>query len=1015
MARNPGTRPMYRVAALLLSASAIRYAGQLVLLVLIARSAGVAGVGTYTVALAVCAPVYILAGFGIRTVRLTLRREVPTRSYEGFLLSSVASAAALVAIIGLFLPADISVVILLIALVRTGETFMELYGAMLQRAGRPGAIVAVIGTGTSLQVASVAVTFAMGGGLVTALACSAAGYLVVLLAASRPLALSATRSSAEVATRVVAGPTAEAASRAAAGSPTAPASRVGTLLTSDPAAGAGTDADVAPRATEDAAPGPGAASAPRPGADWRVLFAAGLPTGIAIGMITLLSTVPQYLLGWVGGVEDAGRFAVLLYVVVAVEVLLHALAQSWIPQARRLLDHAKLTPATVARTALRWTLLAGAPGLAGLGAAALLLPRVLGPEFTITPALALPLACTVLLVPASFAADTAVVVRNRYALSLTVSVLALIVGVAAGAALVALGVFDLPTALWTFAATMAVRAAAGFAAVTLSDPRRRVRIPRTPPTPSTPPRPSASHVSSEPRLPSAPLARAARPTQPSRQARPATPRRISTVARRTWAAPAQLLPAFRRCWPVLPIAVAAMALVAAGPGWALGAAGAVLLVVVLTVLRIGVPTLLVTTVPLAFYVAVGGTLVNLAVSDVFLLLLFVRILVDPETARAFADVSGWVRTALSLLALLLALTAGTIFVRSAAGAPEDWTAFLADAVKLVVVIGYFVVCAVVFRDLVLRGELHILTVWARTAAAVGALGTAGALLFAAGVETGLTMDFRATGTFEDPNAFATYLIMSIPLALLARHVAGKRLLSWHQVPILAGIIASFSRGALVGLAAVLVVLCFFAFRDPALRALRIVALLAVGVAAVFVLDGAASTVFEGSRGVSFGEDVRFRLWAAAVDVWLHAPLMGVGLGQFIVSSEDLLGSAGGVLAHNTYLSILAEGGAVGTVLYLAIPIAAVAALLRRADTVARLLLASGVGVAVMAVSLNLQNFRPIWLFLALAIAWTAVPRERGPSAGGDDRLGRGLVHPDRLRNQTTTHTRTYARTEESWN
>ena len=952
MPRTPGAGPMYRVAALLLSASAIRYAGQLVLLVLIARSTGVAGVGTYTVALAVCAPVYILAGFGIRTVRLTLRREVPTRTYERFLLSSVASAGALVVLIGLFLPTQISVVILLIALVRTGETFMELYGAMLQRAGRPGAIVAVIGTGTSLQVASVAVIFAMGGGLVTALACSAAGYLVVLLAASRPLALSATRTSAEVATRVVAGSTAEAASRAAAGSPPGTAPRAGTLPTSEP------------------------------GADWRVLFAAGLPTGIAIGMITLLSTVPQYLLGWVSGVEDAGRFAVLLYVVVAVEVLLHALAQSWIPQARRLLDHAQLTLTTVVRTALRWTLFAGVPGLAGLGAAALLLPRVLGPEFAITPVLALPLACTVLLVPASFAADTAVVVRNRYALSLTVSVLALIVGVVAGAALVALGVFDLSTALWTFAATMAVRAAAGFAAVAVSDPRRRVRIRRTPPVPPAP---------------------------------PVRRHRISTVARRTWTVPAQLLPTLRRVWPALPIAVAVMALVAAGPSWALGAAGAVLLVVVLTVLRIGVPTLLVTTVPLAFYVAVGGTLMNLAVSDVFLLLLFVRILVDPETARAFADVSGWVRTALSLLALLLALTAGTIFVRSAAGAPEDWTAFLADAVKLVVVIGYFVICAVVFRDLVLRGELRILTVWARTAAAVGALGTAGAVLFAAGVQTGLTMDFRATGTFEDPNAFATYLIMSIPLALLARHVAGRRLLSWHQVPILAGIIASFSRGALVGLAAVLVVLCFFAFRDPALRALRVVALLALGVAAVFVLDGAASTVFEGSRGVGFGEDVRFRLWAAAVDVWLHAPLLGVGLGQFIVSSEDVLGSAGGVLAHNTYLSILAEGGAVGTVVHLAIPIAVVAALLRRGDTVARLLLASGVGVAVMAVSLNLQNFRPIWLFLALAVAWTAVPREPGPSAGGDDRLGRGLLRPDRARSQTTTHIRTYARTEESWN
>lgn len=926
---SAAARPMYRVAALLVSASGIRYAGQLVLLVLIARAAGATGVGTYTVALAVCAPVFIIAGFGIRTVRLTLRREVPTRSYERFLLTSLVCACALVTVIGLFLPAKIGIVVLLIAILRIGETFMELYGAMLQRGGRPGAIVVVIGTGTSLQVASVAFVFAVGGGLVAALAASAAAYLLVLILATRPLALAATTEDGTSARRASAG---GAAPRARTGAATGSTTAAGTV-----GAGAGTTGD------------------------WWALFAAGLPTGIAIGMITLLSTVPQYLLGWVGGVEDAGRFAVLLYVVVAVEVLLHALAQSWIPQARRLLDRTQLTPAAVARTALRWTVLTGVPGLLGLAAAALLLPRVLGPEFAITPALAVPLAVTVLLVPASFAADTAVVVRNRYALSLTVSVTALVIGTAVGAVLVALGLFDLPAALWTFAATMAVRAAAGFAAVTLSlDPRWIIR----------------------PSLPGG------------------------------------MRLAVSRYWPLLPIAVAAIALVAAGPQWVFATTAAVLLVLLLTVLRVGVPQLLVMTVPLAFYVTAGGMLVNLAVSDVLLLLLLIRILVDPDCVRAAAHVSGPVRAALCVLALLLALTAGTILLRSSLGAPAAWTTFAADAVKLVVVIGYFVICAAVFRDLLLRRDFRFLTVWAFTAAVVGALGTVGAILFAQGRPTDLTMDFRATGTFEDPNAFATYLIMSIPLTLLARHVTGKSLLSWHQVPILAGIVASFSRGALVGLAAVLVVLCVFAFRDPALRALRIVAILAVGAAALFILDGAVSSVFEGSRGVSFDEDVRFRLWAAAIDVWLHAPIVGVGLGQFIVSSEDLLGSAGGVLAHNTYLSVLAEAGIVGSALYAAVPALAVIGLLRRGDTIARLLLSSGVGIAVMAVSLNLQNFRPIWLFIALAVAWTVTPRDDDPPSAppGAHPL---RAHPLGARATVTpplAHpTSTPSRTERSWN
>src|SRR5699024_10022175 len=125
-------------------------------------------------------------------------------------------------------------------------------------------------------------------------------------------------------------------------------------------------------------------------------------------------------------------------------------------------------------------------------------------------------------------------------------------------------------------------------------------------------------------------------------------------------------------WPLLPIAVAAIALVAAGPQWVLATTAAVLLVLLLTVLRVGVPQLLVITVPLAFYVTAGGMLVNLAVSDVLLLLLFIRILVDPDCMRPAAHVSAPVRTALCVLALLLALSAATILVRSSLGAPAAW-------------------------------------------------------------------------------------------------------------------------------------------------------------------------------------------------------------------------------------------------------------------------------------------------------------------------------------------------------
>src|SRR5699024_12444275 len=73
--------PADRVAALLVCASVIRYAGQLVLLVLIARFAGEQGVGTYTVAMAVCATVFVVDGISIRTIRITHNRKLVATIY----------------------------------------------------------------------------------------------------------------------------------------------------------------------------------------------------------------------------------------------------------------------------------------------------------------------------------------------------------------------------------------------------------------------------------------------------------------------------------------------------------------------------------------------------------------------------------------------------------------------------------------------------------------------------------------------------------------------------------------------------------------------------------------------------------------------------------------------------------------------------------------------------------------------------------------------------------------------
>src|SRR5699024_10613875 len=100
-------------------------------------------------------------------------------------------------------------------------------------------------------------------------------------------------------------------------------------------------------------------------------------------------------------------------------------------------------------------------GMVGIAAASVVLPMVLGPGYALTVATAAPLVLAVVVVPGVFAADTAIVVHNRYATSLVISVGALGLGVTLGLALVAAGLFTLTAALWTFAATMTARLVGG--------------------------------------------------------------------------------------------------------------------------------------------------------------------------------------------------------------------------------------------------------------------------------------------------------------------------------------------------------------------------------------------------------------------------------------------------------------------------------------------------------------------------------------------------------------------------
>ncbi len=270
---------------------------------------------------------------------------------------------------------------------------------------------------------------------------------------------------------------------------------------------------------------------------------------------------------------------------------------------------------------------------------------------------------------------------------------------------------------------------------------------------------------------------------------------------------------------------------------------------------------------------------------------------------------------------------------------------------------------------------------------------------------------RAYGTFGQPNPYAGYLVMTLPLALALvvwlrpdrwllrsaqpdapqpRHPEAEegRLMASPAGLVLLVLLAlgasvvgtvallmSLSRGALLGFAGSALVLVALATR----RGATLILVGIVAVAAVFLLDAvqlvpAAISArltqvseyfgwFDAARVTPTPENwavvERMAHWQAAWNMYLDRPILGVGPGRYAVVYpayrvndfwQDPLGHA-----HNLYLNLMAEMGFLGIVAYVVQWIAWVAvvgASFRRARQPEDRALASGVLASLIGVAIH---------------------------------------------------------------
>ncbi|MCC6169742.1 MAG: O-antigen ligase family protein [Caldilineaceae bacterium] len=289
---------------------------------------------------------------------------------------------------------------------------------------------------------------------------------------------------------------------------------------------------------------------------------------------------------------------------------------------------------------------------------------------------------------------------------------------------------------------------------------------------------------------------------------------------------------------------------------------------------------------------------------------------------------------------------------------------------------------------------------------------------------------RASGSFRQPNPFAGYLGLTLPVAAalslwgiqtLATRSRTPSVVAWAAVYvpatviIAAGLLASWSRGAWLGaLVAATVVLLAYSRRTALWVAMAALALLIAALlgalnptwipAAVSArlqdlpaYFGLTNVLDQPVTDENFAVLERLAHWVAALRMFALAPWLGVGPGNYetlyplvrLPIWEEPLGHA-----HNIYLNVLAETGLVGLAGFLLFWGSAAAWVWRSARRTAQITLhdswrqalAAGIlGVlAHLAVHSVFDNLFVQGIYLHLAF-WLAAPAAaQAPAAAGDN-------------------------------
>jgi hypothetical protein len=242
-----------------------------------------------------------------------------------------------------------------------------------------------------------------------------------------------------------------------------------------------------------------------------------------------------------------------------------------------------------------------------------------------------------------------------------------------------------------------------------------------------------------------------------------------------------------------------------------------------------------------------------------------------------------------------------------------------------------------------------------------------------------TTFFRVTSLFRDPSLYGRHVVLGMVVVVVCMWLRKLDLVPAAALLALmfAGLYFSYSQSSYASLFVVVLAITLVA-ADPRIRRLALAAAVVVVFAAIGI--AAAKVVHSSVRKATSDRSRRITLTAK---VFEHHPLAGVGLGGQPRASQRLAthyGPLQNFVSHTTPLTVAAELGIVGLLLYAAVLAGTAGAL----DAVRRRHQALGLSLAAVFLALFVHSLAysgffedPItWLVLGIAGAYLAVPVRR---------------------------------------